>query len=210
MSLKREVRKLLERYDRQALVDLVLEDRRVVPALNRLIFDADELIRWRAVEGFGWVALADPYLLDKIIGRLMYTMNDDSGSIGWGAPYALGEICACDPDLVEDFFPIVISSIDLEVFRHGVIWAIGRVAPSRPDLVEDTGPLVAEYLHDMEARVRGQACWTLARLKYTAAMESLTRLADDPGELNIYEDGNLRPRTVGQMAEAALEGFKNA
>jgi HEAT repeat protein len=210
MSLKSEVRALLERYDRRAVVELALEDRRVVPALNRLLFDEDELIRWRAVEGFGWLAREDPFLLEKIIARLIYTMNDDSGSIGWGAPYALGEICACDPDLVEDFFPIVISSIDLEVFRHGVIWAIGRVAPVRPDLVADTGPVVAAYLPDRSVRVRGLACWTLARLNWPGAAEVLIRLLGDRGELTIYQDGQLWPRTVGRLAEEGLERIKTA
>ena len=210
MAIKDEVKRLLANYDRRALVELALADRRVVPALNRLLFDADELIRWRAVEGFGWLALEDPFMLENIISRLIYTMNDDSGSIGWGAPYALGEMCACDPDLVEDFFPIVISSMDLEVFRHGVIWAIGRVAPVRPDLVNDTGPQVVEHLHDREARVRGLACWTLGRLKWSEAMDSLIKLTGDGEELTIYQDGQLVPRTVGSLAQWAIECFKTA
>ncbi|MDY6852398.1 MAG: HEAT repeat domain-containing protein, partial [Thermodesulfobacteriota bacterium] len=201
MSLKTHVRRLLADNDRKGLVSLLLDDRRVVTALNRLIFDADELIRWRAVTALGWVAEEDPFLLEKIIGRLIYTMNDDSGSIGWTAPQALGEICANDPDLVEDFFSIVISAANLPVFRRGVVWAIGRVAPVRPDLVEDTGPLLVRCLSDHDPDVRGEACRSWAQPKRPKARQEIERLISDQNELMVYEAGELVNKTVGRMAE---------
>lgn len=207
MSLKTRVRRLLTESDRQGLIELLLEDRRVVPALNRLLFDEDELIRWRAVTALGWVAAEDPFLLEKIISRLFYTMNDDSGSIGWTAPQALGEICAIDPDLVEDYFGIVITAMDKRVFRTGAVWAVGRVAPVRPDLVEETGPILARYLTDPDPKVRGLACWALERVGWTPARKELKRLVSDQGRLLVYEDDRLVERTVGRMASAALSSL---
>ena len=204
MNLKKKVARLLAENDREGLMSLLEEDRRVISRLNRLIFDDDTLIRWRAVRALGWIAAEDPYLLEKIIGRLIYTLNDDSGSIGWMAPQALGEICANDPDLVEDFFPIVISSAHLDVFRPGAIWAVGRVAPIRPDLVEDTGPMLEGCLKDPSAEVRGLACWALANLDYRPSAEAIRYLVKDPSALTFFEDGVLMERTVGEMAESAL------
>ena len=164
MSLKDRVRTIIATPGgRDALIELLLLDRKVVTMLNRLLFDPDELIRWRAVTGLGWVAAEDPYLLEKVISRLFYTMNDDSGSIGWTAPQALGEICYHDPDLVEDYFPIVITAIDHEIFRPGAIWAVGRIAEKLPYLVEDTGPALMARLEDDTAEVRGLATWALGR-----------------------------------------------
>ena len=207
MSIKAKVRKLLENYDQKGLTDLVLSDRRTISAINRLLFDHEELIRWRAVSAFGWVADEDPYLLDRIIGRLIYTMNDDSGSIGWMAPQALGEICAKDPDLVEDFFPIVLSSLENEVFTTGVIWAIGRVAPVRPDMVEDTGPALLPYLRHASAQIRGLTCLALSLVDPEAARQELPSLTTDTGEFNLYRSGELVSETVGHLAETALKAF---
>jgi len=204
MIRKSLVRRFLVDNDKQGLLNLVLEDRGVISALNRLIFDEDELVRWRAVEALGWVAQDAPHLLEKIIGRLIYTMNDDSGSIGWTAPQALGEICANDPDLVEDFFPIVISAIKVPAFQRGVIWAIGRVGPVRPDLVEGTGPMLIRFLTAPEAEIRGEACRSLGRLGWGPAGPGLRRLVSDSSLFNVYENERLARKTVGQAAQEAL------
>jgi HEAT repeat protein len=206
MSIKDEVRTLLRHFDRAGIVKRVNEDRRVVTALNRLLFDNDEVTRWRAAQALGWVAAEDPYVLEKVIGRFIYTMNDDSGSIGWMAPQALAEICVGDPDLVEDFFPIVISSLDNEVFTAGVLWAIGRVAPIRPDMVEGVGPRVARCLDNRSPEVRGQACLALTNMGYAAAEGRLRRLLEDSSVVSCYdvERGAMVRRTVGELAGEAL------
>ena len=208
MNLKKQVRQYLEDYNRQGLINLLVEDRRVIPALNRLIFDEDITTRWRAVEALGWVAREEPYLLEKIIARLIYTMNDDSGSIGWTAPQALGEICASDPDLVEDFFPIVIDAISNEVFRAGSAWAIGRVAPVRPDLVEETGPALGRYLGDPDPTVRGYCAWALGRLGRPGAVPRLEEFSRDHGTLIFYREGEICTVTVAQLVQEALDKLR--
>ena len=204
MSIKKRVRDLLDNSDYAALRALAVEDRRAVPALNRLLFDADELTRWRAVRGMGEIAQEDPYLLDKVISRLFYTMNDDSGSIGWMAPQALGAIFVGDPDLVEDFFPIIVSSIENAVFRAGAVWAVGLVAGYRPYLVEEARDSMMACLSDPSPEVRGFAAWGLGRMKYEPARQHLSRLLNDQAELIFYEDDRLQSKTVAQLARAAL------
>ncbi|MBW2060463.1 MAG: HEAT repeat domain-containing protein [Deltaproteobacteria bacterium] len=205
MSLKSEVYKLLAKNDREGFLTLLARDRRVVGAVNRLLFDTEELMRWRAVTAMGWVAREDPFLLEKVIARLIWTINDDSGSIGWSAPEALGEICVNDPDLVEDFFPIVISKIEKEVFRRGSLWAIARVTPVRPDLVEEAGDLVLDCLNDPDSGARGLACWCLGRMTWVEAEDDLKGLVEDQGRFLLYEGKRLETRIVGDLAQAALE-----
>lgn len=204
MNIRRKVRACLEQSDRKGLIELLESDRKTVSAINRHLFDVDPLIGWRAVQALGWVAAHDPYSLEKSIGRLMYTMNDDSGSIGWRAPQALGEICANDPDLVEDFFPIVISSIENPVFTSGVLWAIGRVAGIRPDLVEEAGPDAAGCLKKASAETRGLACRAVGRIPYYQARPDLERLTRDRNLLTVFENDQLIEKSVGDLAREAL------
>jgi hypothetical protein len=205
MNLKVRVRNLLRDLDRPGLVTLLGQDRKVVPSLNRLLFDDDPLIRWRAVTGLGWVAAHDPYALENVIGRLIYTMNDDSGQIGWMSPQALGEIAAVDPDLVEDFFRIVINSINVPDFSAGVCWAIGRVAPVRRDMVEDTGPMLAKMVLDSRPLVRAEALRALGSLNWPPAKEILALQRTDPAPVTVYKNEQLVETTVGDVAREALE-----
>ena len=204
MNLKKRVRDLLTAYDHDGLLELLSLDRRVVPMLNRLLFDREPLIAWRAVTALGWVAAEDPFVLEKVISRLFYTMNDDSGSIGWMAPPALGEICVGDPDLVEDFFPIIVSAVDNEVFRTGALWAVGRVAPVRPDLVEESGPVLNQRLGDPRAENRGHAAWAAGRVRAAETRAGLQRLTWDEKTFFLYQDGHLQELTVGRAAAEAL------
>lgn len=204
MSFKEGVRDLLFRADWDGLRELMAADRRLVSALNRLLYDSEALVRWRAVTGLGLVAREDPFLLELVIGRLLFTLNDDSGSIGWFTPQALGEICAQDPDLAEDALPVVLCNLELPVFREGVLWAAGRVAAVRPDLVEDAGEAIARCLVDRSPAARGLACRALGRLPRVEAGEALGRLQADDSPFELYENGELAGWTVGRAAAAAL------
>jgi hypothetical protein len=210
MSLKPEVRTLLANYDRAELLSLLDQKQGVIARLNRLLFDSDELIQWRAAEALGWVAREDPFALEKIIGRLLYTLNDDSGSIGWFAPQALGEIGVNDPELVEDFFPVIIANISRKVFRPGCLWAIGRMARVRPDLVEEAGDLVKMCLTDPDPRVRGLACWCFMPMDHAPAKETLQGLLKDKAQFPFYENGELGMKVVGGMALTALNAQEEA
>jgi len=212
VSFKSEVRALLLQADWDGLKERMVEDRRLVSALNRLLYDAEALVRWRAVTGLGLVTREDPFLVELVVGRLLYTLNDDSGSIGWFAPQALGEICANEPDLVEDTFRVVLSSVKLEAFREGVLWAAARVAEVRPDLVEGAAPLIARCLLDRSPAARGLACRVLGRLPWVDVGETLTRLRNDTSPFELYENGELVSWTVGRAADEAMsrrEGLKS-
>lgn len=210
MSLKSEVRSLLASYDQAGILALVDQKHAAVSRLNRLLFDDDQLIRWRAAEALGWVAGKDPLAIEKIISRLLYTLNDDSGSIGWFAPQALGEIGVNDPDLVEDFFPIIITNINREVFRSGCLWAVGRMARSRPDLVEEAGELVTKCLTDPDPAVRGLACWCLTRMNWVRAEEALQGLIKDSARFPFYKKGEIVYKVVCEMAQKALKTRQKA
>ena len=41
--------------------------------------------------------------------RLMWSLNDESGSIGWGAPEAMAEIMARNKKLADEYYKILIS-----------------------------------------------------------------------------------------------------
>lgn len=55
--------------------------------LNRLLYETGGLLRWRAIEGMGAVAHRmageDPEAVRNILRNLLWTINEESGGIGW-------------------------------------------------------------------------------------------------------------------------------
>jgi len=82
-----------------------------------------------------------------IMRRLMWSLNDESGGIGWGAPEAMGEIIASHDGLAKEYVSVLISYVwkegnflEYEPLQRGAVWGVGRVAQVRPELAQDAGP----------------------------------------------------------------------
>lgn len=125
-----DLRDYLEHADYSTITRFAATNKRVLSELIALTLDADELIGWRAVKALGLasavVADHDPEFVRGILRRLMWMMNDESGSIGWRAPQAMGAIIARairDTDGLELFARRIAANA-----RAGgvVYWTIGR------------------------------------------------------------------------------------
>jgi hypothetical protein len=172
-ELRRLVRSLLEWPDfEEALKKIDIPPKKIINPLLCFLFETDELIRWRAVRGVGITvsAIAETALepARTIMRRLIWSLNDESGGIGWGAPEAMGEIMAENEALAREYYRILVSYIDengnlLEnnELERGVMWGINRLAQKRPELLREwTGPVQAQ-LKSPDPVKRGLALRTL-------------------------------------------------
>ena len=119
-ALKKRVLDLLNADD----FERALEELRKLPglqaanALFSILLNRDEMVRWRAVTGMGVVAAAlaeeDVEGVRTIMRRLMWSLNEESGGIGWGAPESMSEIMACHEGLAHEYGKVFISYLDRE------------------------------------------------------------------------------------------------
>jgi hypothetical protein len=90
---------------------------------------------WKAIETMGAIARgASPeqmVVLRETIRRLIWSMTDESGGIGWSAPEMMGEIIRNNPGEFLDLVPILWSFREEELFTASVLWAMGRIAEVR-------------------------------------------------------------------------------
>ncbi len=195
--------------------------RRVIAPLFSALCSADPQVKWRAVEAMGVLvsdmASADMESAREVLRRLMWSLNEESGSMGWGAPEAMGEIMAGHEQLAREFAPILLSYIreggnDIEhpLLRQGVFWGLVRLAESNPSILQ---PLSAEkslvaHLNSGDPMIRGLAARALGSLGSQKIRPKLEALLGDMTELTVYEDGQARTRQVGRMAEEALLKIK--
>ena len=177
--LRRRVRELLGSGD----LEQVLRELKKIPprkAINSLIsvfYDSDPELRSKAISAFGQVVadLANEDMEEArvVMRRLMWTLNDESGGIGWGAPEAMAEAMACHPRLAEEYVRILLSYIredgnflEYEPLRRGALWGIGRLAQVYPEMLIklEAAKYIRPYLEDDDESSRSLSAWALRML----------------------------------------------
>ncbi len=207
---RRAVRAYLERGDFAPLLGLARAERGVVRALVSLLYDGDELVRWRAVSAIGRLAAVQPELARPLVTRLLWTLNDESGGIGWMSAPALGEIGRNAPALLRDAIRVVVHYPDDPTLLAGVLWAIGRLAPAYPAEVREAVPDLLRHCASADPAVRAHAVRALGEIGDGRAREALGRLGSDEAPARVYCDGELVTRRVGEWAREAAVGLPAA
>lgn len=205
---KKEAQRLVKEKKVLELVDMAEQDTRAIMVLHRLLYSADEGVRWQAVEMLGRVAgkIADtnPRSISDLLRRLLYSSTDSAAS-SWGALEAVGEIISNRPDIFGGFTPPLLSFLEDETSRVGVLWAMGRIGKTRPDLIRKIIPHLLSFLNDPEPSIRGHAAWALGMIGVVEAKEQLKKLKNDHHVITIYEDEKIKKKTIGSIAKEAME-----
>jgi hypothetical protein len=188
---------------------------RLINPLLSFLYSTDVQVKWRAVTAVGVVVarIADEDLeaARTIMRRLMWSLNDESGGIGWGAAEAMGEIMARQACLAEEYHRILVSYIrddgnrlDHEALETAVLWGIGRLAQARPELLSNAAGHLFPYLQSGNSLQRGLAAWALGFLGATVPVTLLGSLLEDRLEIIIYEEGKFNRYRLSELAARLL------
>lgn len=221
---KRIVQQALESNDLDRVDELAQQDRKILSLLIRMAYDKETLAGWRAIKAIGraaqTLAKTDPECLRETARRLLWSLSDESGGIGWAAPEILGEIVVADPEKFSDLIPLIAAVYDVEeqVFKAGVVYALARIAENAPEQVGgyqkiiisslvDRDPLVRIYALELVERLWGQkslnTIWSEAyKLK---VINSIQAMANDKSVVWIYENSNYFDVVVGEESINVLK-----
>lgn len=212
VKVKDKVRGLLESRDYEDVSEMAMQDRGVIKWLISLTYDKEDVISWRAIEAVGVISrnfakeMMD--VLRDTMRRLLWSMGEESGGIGWGAAEMLGEIISGNPDAFHDIVPILWSFKDEEMFRAGILWAMGRISMIRPDLTAFIVKDLPDMMRDINPLVRGYSAWVAGMLHGASdagnCREQMLQLLDDSSRVVFYKEGDLILRTVGEIAREAI------
>lgn len=206
---KKEIIILLEKKDYDALSKRASADRKVVSTLISLTYDKDNALSWRAMEAIGLItkdlSKSDPGAVRNIANRLLWMMRDESGGIAWSAPEILGEIVKNNPGLCSDFALIITSFHDELMFTSGVLWALGRMGRINVETVDYAVPIIRSYLTSADNTLRGYAARALGKMGDEESVAKLENLKKDTNRIEFYQDGELKEKSVGELASDAIE-----
>lgn len=189
----------------------------------------EERVRWHAITVFGQVV---PRLADQdmeaariVMRRFLWSLNDESGGIGWGAPEAMAEIMLHHNPLAEEYLHMLLSYLhpdgpldhqdgnflELPSLQCGLLWGIGRLASRLAPVLVSRG-VVADllpYLQSENGAVRGLAVWALGRLRAVGLLDALLPLATDTSQVRLYQQGEVHLLSVAELVKDALAQINN-
>jgi hypothetical protein len=204
-------RSYLDGRDWQGLCHWADAETGALRAITSLLFSVDPLLRWRAVEAVGyycgWKAKnGNSGVARRLIRRLLWGMNDESGSIIWNAPEAIAEIVVHVQSLIPKFVPILISNIALEPFPRGVHWSLARISGVTPSPLENARTIMYGSLDSDDPFIRAHGAVVLGHLQDKDAVVSLRKLLDDRAQFEVYDIGAgvFQTAEVAAFAEQSL------
>ncbi len=202
-----ELHAALRGYDEQQLLNPLFSG----------ICRSEERLKWHAVAAMGPVVsrLADREMESArvVMRRLMWSLNDESGGIGWGAPEAMAEALVGHEGLAQEYTHVLVSFmredgfyIEYEPLQRGLMWGLGRLAAMRPDLLSAKGAAgyLLPYLGSADGGVRGLAARALGLLRAGEATAPLALLASDLRPVRFWLGEGMVAATVADLARQAL------
>lgn len=198
---------LLQAGNYPGLTALAGQEPGVAAILMQFLYDPGALLYWRALEGLGVVAGSHPKQVGQLINRLLYLLNEDSGSNGWGAAAALGEIGRGRIDLVKEIIPMFVGFLEEPFSQESMLWGVGRLAEVQAGLLHEVLPEIVPFLTNPKPQLRALAAWALGKARYQPAAGALQTLTGDEQPVELYDRGHLFRTTVGQIAREALAGL---
>jgi len=214
LELKQRLVQALESNDNETVRTLALQSRKMFSVLVRLAYDKTTLIGWRSIRATGHVAslyVKNNYdFLRDAIRKLLWSLSDESGGIGWSAPEILGEIVSADPGKMSDVIPLIadIFSMEERVFRPGVLYALKRIGETKPEAVVPFESLVMRGLLEQDPLSRIYALELVQILKkkfspgdFREIISLLENLRRDKSVAWIYRNDSFNDLEVSEMAE---------
>jgi hypothetical protein len=207
-SLKEEITESLETADFERVGRLALEHKQVFRILISLAYDKEELLCWRAIEAMGVAAAVvgrkDPSVVRNVVQRLLWSMRDESGGIGWSAPEMLGEVVINNPQTCADIPPIILSFHEEESFLKGVLWSVGRITDAGINGMEGSFEVVTRALDHKDPLVRGLALYAVPKFRIDEVAGRVRGMVGDEGRCRIYKNHELVTTKVGDIAKVVL------
>jgi hypothetical protein len=187
--------------------------RKVANALFPFFYSKDLLHFWQAVTAMGAVVslLAEENMESArvVMRRLMWSLNDESGGIGWGAAEAMGEIMARNGRMADEYACILISYInpcgnyiDNPDLQKGILWGLGRLAQDRPLQAAGAAEFLVPFLSSPNPFLRGLAARTASSLTCDVTKPLLIHLSSDNEVISLFVKGRICEMTIGSLAQS--------
>jgi hypothetical protein len=135
MNLRAQVQELVANGDSERLGALVAEEPRAIRHLVGCTYQADEKIRGIACQAIGRAARHHPDLVQQVVRRLVWAMNDESGTHSLTAPEVVKAVAVECPELLLPVVPDLTRLAADEGLHERLAEVLGLLAEKFPGSV---------------------------------------------------------------------------
>lgn len=191
---------------------------RLLSALLASLCQGDERRKGRVVSVMGLLTaeLAEEDMEEarELMRRLMWSLNEESGSSGWGAPEAMAEIMASHGGLAKEYAHMLVSYmredgnyLENPFLQRDLLRGVGRLSGVRPGLMKKLGAAshLPAFLESDDRVVQGLAAWCAGILEVEEARPGLEALVNEETEIVVYTGQGTLKRPAGALAREALD-----
>jgi hypothetical protein len=209
-AIKREVEHLLRHRDFPSLVELCAANRQYWQEIRYRLYDLDEVLRWSAIEAAGklmrqWRDAGNEERVRIYIRTLFWSLNEESGGIGWSSPQTIAEIIAQNPVLIDPYGSMMIACcIDEPALLKACLWGIGRIGGLIKEAVMAFQKEIMEVFATEDSEILGLAAWAAGEADFVPAAPVLLQLSNRNEVVTIYIEGRFCEKTLGKWAQEAI------
>jgi hypothetical protein len=191
---KKDFLSLLDKMDFETIEKISLHNQKVFGWLISVSYDREDPISWKAIEAMGHIA--EVYIShDKIeplrntIRKLLWSMSEESGGIGWRSVELIGEIIYAEPSLFEDIIPILWSQRDEESFLESVLRSMIKLTKkiNLTDYIRIEDTELAEFLNHKNDEIKALTAILLKKIKNNLPISEEIKNTI----LSIYNNGRI-------------------
>lgn len=181
-------------------------------------------VRNQAVVAFGILvprmAETDLEAARVVMRRFLWSLNEESGGIGWGAPEAMARILGASSSLRGEYLHLLCSYmrgdgpelfqdgnyLELPLLQRGLLAGIGDLCRDFPEemAAQRIATDLLSYLDSPDHQVVGLAIRCLGYLRLVEARDRVNAFLDHPGRVEFCEAGEERVATVGELVLESL------
>ena len=208
--VKQQVDALLRKKDYDRLLDLCQAEKYAWKALRINLYATDEHLYWPAIEAIArlmqrWWQAGNEEQVQEYIRGLFWSLNDESGGIGWNSPQTIAEIIVMIPELIEPYGGMIIHrTIEESLLVQSGLWAIGRLGKRIEPAVKSFKDIVLATFESDDPQTLGLAAWAMGEVGYAPTLPLLESLRDRGEPAQIYIDGAFWQKTIGEWSRDAI------
>jgi hypothetical protein len=212
-SIKEQVNLILLKRDYQKLAGFDSQGKRIWRLLQSNLYQTDEALLWPTIEAMAALLRTqwDQGRHEKVrdyLRRLIWSISDESGGIGWSAPQTIAEIIAAIPQLSEPYLNLLIDRAFSEpaLIKSG-LWAIGRLGQRAEQAVGLFRDIILASFSTADPETLGLAAWAMGEIKYEPALPCLQQLTQRHEPVRIYVSPGIIEKPLADWAREAISAI---